>query len=224
MRYVVETRQLARVFDGDPPVDALRDASLTVGVGEKIAIVGRSGSGKSTLLNLLGLLDTPSSGEYLLDGKRVSEMRPKQLNAARAKYIGFVFQAFHVLGHKTAAENVELKLSLLATPRPTRAGIVSSALSQVGLQHRASSPARLLSGGEKQRLALARAIVGSPRLLLADEPTGNLDPESSEVVLSILDDLTQRGIAVVVITHDMEIAAWAGRSYSLIDGVAAVHE
>ncbi|WP_369374480.1 ABC transporter ATP-binding protein [Promicromonospora sp. Populi] len=218
-RAFLQAQRISRTFPGPPEVEALRRASLAMDLGERVTILGKSGSGKSTLMNILGLLDAPDGGKYHLGGVDTSTLSNRGLDGVRARDLGFVFQAFHVLGHKSVYENVNLKLATVGTPRAVRREVIEAALSQVSLAHRISSPARLLSGGEKQRLAIARAIVGRPRVIFADEPTGNLDPETAAEVRTLLSTLAETGIAVLVISHDPDMAAWADRRLTLIDGV-----
>lgn len=223
MTVVMSARNLARSFPGSPPILALRDASLDVRAGEKIAIYGPSGAGKSTLLNLLGLLDSPSSGSYKIMDEETSTMKPGSKDKFRAQSIGFIFQQFQVLGHRTARENVDLKLAITGISRSKRNDLVMHALDTVGLSHRVDSPARNLSGGEKQRLAIARAIVNNPPIILADEPTGNLDSANTELVLNLLDGFASSGIAVVVITHSDRTSQWSQRNVYINDGVLSNH-
>lgn len=201
-----------------PPVTALTGVDLTVHAGERLAIVGRSGSGKSTLLNILGLLDESTSGRYEMVGADTSAMSAAARNHLRAERLGFVFQDSHVLGHRTVAENIALKLSITRTPRRARPGQITEVLECVGLGHRRDALGRLLSGGERQRVAIARAIVSDPDILLADEPTGNLDADNSAAVLDIFDALAHAGTTVIVITHDLRIAKWADRALTLDNG------
>jgi putative ABC transport system ATP-binding protein len=209
---------VSKTYGTNPPVHALRHATVHVHHGERLAVVGPSGSGKSTLLNLLGLLDSPTSGAVELAGQDVTTLRPTARDRARAEHIGFVFQDNHVLGHRTVAENLTVKLAVTAHRGPDRAYLIDEALDRVGLGGRRESLGRLLSGGERQRLAVARAIVNGPGLILADEPTGNLDPGNSENVLELFDAQAAAGVAIVVITHDMGIARWADRVVSIVDG------
>lgn len=201
-----------------PPVTALTGVHLTVHAGERLAIVGRSGSGKSTLLNILGLLDESTSGRYEMVGSDTSTMSAAARNHLRAERLGFVFQDSHVLGHRTVAENIALKLAITRTPRRARPAQIAEVLERVGLDHRRDALGRLLSGGERQRVAIARAIVSDPDILLADEPTGNLDADNSAAVLDIFDALAHGGTTVIVITHDLRIAEWADRALTLDNG------
>lgn len=207
-----------RYFDGDRTIEALRGASLFVESGERVAVVGRSGAGKSTLANILGLLDEPDGGTYCLLGQDTTGLTRRARDNLRRDSIGFVFQAYHVLGNRSVWDNVHLKLATARTEVARRPELISAALDAVGIASHAAAPARLLSGGEKQRLAIARAVVTSPALLLADEPTGNLDSESARAVLDLLANLAGRGIALVVITHDPVTARWADRVVELRDG------
>lgn len=218
---VVQAVGLAKTYPTVPPVHALSRVDLRVDAGERVVVVGRSGSGKSTLLNLLGLLDEPSAGTYRLLGAETASLHARERDALRARDIGFVFQDYHVLGHRTCYENVALKLRVTGLPRAERAALICRTLARVGLSHRTHSLAGLLSGGEKQRLAVARAVVTRPALLLADEPTGNLDAVNAQTVLDLFDDQAESGVAVVVITHDDRIEAWADRALVLVDGCLA---
>lgn len=220
MTAVIQASQLARTFAvGARTINALRSATLAVDAGERVAVTGPSGAGKSTLLNLLGLLDKPTSGEYVLLGRNTTDLSERQRDALRRDHIGFVFQAYHVLGNRTVADNVMLKLAAAKVPLRARQELADRALDDVGLADHAHSLGRNLSGGEKQRLAIARAVVTRPAVVLADEPTGNLDPENASIVLSRLTALAAQGIAVVVITHDPVTAHWADRSCRLESGV-----
>ena len=214
----IEARGLVRVFPGDPPVTALAGASLQVDTGERVAILGRSGAGKSTLLNLLGLLDEPTSGTYQVLGRDAGSLRAHERDRLRATALGFVFQAYHVIGHRTVRENVLLKLTTVGTPAAHRTAMIEGVLDRVGLSHRIDALGRNLSGGEKQRLAVARAVVTNPLIVLADEPTGNLDDDNARAILDLLDGLARAGIAVVVITHDTRTADWADRVLHMEDG------
>ncbi|MEM9035654.1 MAG: ABC transporter ATP-binding protein [Actinomycetota bacterium] len=217
-RPVVELRDLGRTFPGPPPVTALSGIDLVLPEGSYTSIVGPSGSGKSTLLHLLGLLDRATEGSYLLDGDDVSDLDDQARTAIRAQRIGFVFQAFHLLAHRSAAENVELGMLYSRVPRRVRAERAVEALDRVGLAHRRSFSPVTLSGGERQRVAIARALVGRPSLLLADEPTGNLDTATGESILALFDELHAGGLTLVVITHDREVAARAERTVAIRDG------
>jgi putative ABC transport system ATP-binding protein len=216
---VIELDGLARTYPGPPPTAALRPASLVIEAGEFVAVTGPSGSGKSTLLHLLGLLDAPTAGRYLLDGLDTSALSDKDRSALRGRRIGIVFQAFHLLPYRTAVENVLVAQLYNRTPRGGRLAAAASALGQVGLAHRLDAQPTTLSGGECQRVAVARALVNRPSLLLCDEPTGNLDSANATALMDLLDQLNVAGFTVVIITHDPGIAARAGRAISISDGV-----
>jgi ABC-type lipoprotein export system ATPase subunit len=215
---VVELRDISRTYGSDPPVRALRSVNLTIQTGDWVAIVGPSGSGKSTLLNVLGCLDRPSSGTYLIDGIDAAALSEDERASLRARSIGFVFQTFHLLGHRTALENVMLADVYAAGDRGNRQARAQGALEKVGMGHRRDFLPTKMSGGEQQRVAIARALLGSPRLLLCDEPTGNLDTANSESVLALFDSLASEGLTFVVITHDEDVAARARRSVRIVDG------
>jgi putative ABC transport system ATP-binding protein len=207
-----------RVFDTDPPVEALRDVHLVIQPGDYMAIIGPSGSGKSTLLNVLGLLDRPSDGRYLLDGIDTAVLSDSGRAAERGRRIGFVFQSFHLLSYRTIEENVMLSELYLGTSRKDRHRRAVEALERVGLGHRLGFEPIRLSGGERQRVAIARALLGEPSLLLCDEPTGNLDSRNTESVLDLFDELHGQGLTVAVITHDDGVAQRAQRRVRMIDG------
>ncbi|MFV1992099.1 MAG: ABC transporter ATP-binding protein [Acidimicrobiales bacterium] len=215
---VVALENVGRSFDGAAPVIALDGVNLDIAASEHLSIVGPSGSGKSTLLNLLGLLDHPTSGSYVLDGMEVSTLSDRDRTAIRGQWIGFVFQSFHLLSHRSALENVMLAQLYNRSPKRSRRDTALEALDRVGMSHRAGFLPRTLSGGEQQRVAIARALVGEPRLLLCDEPTGNLDQESGESVLSLFEELNREGLTLVVITHDSEVAQRSTRTVRIVDG------
>jgi ABC-type lipoprotein export system ATPase subunit len=215
---LVELRGICRTYGSDPPVEALRKVDLTIRPGEWLAIVGPSGSGKSTLLNILGCLDHPTAGSYLIEGINASELNDDERTALRASRIGFIFQTFHLLGHRTAVENVMLAEVYARGSRTGRRERALHALEQVGMGHRADFLPTKLSGGEQQRVAIARALLGSPKLLLCDEPTGNLDSANTESLLALFDELALQGLTFVVITHDEDVARRARRIIRMVDG------
>lgn len=215
---VVSMKGVSRTYPGPPPVPALREVDLTVNPGEYIAITGPSGAGKSTLLNLLGLLDRPTAGTCYLEGVDVAGLSERDRSALRGARIGFVFQSFHLLPYRTALENVMLAQVYSHRSHANRADTAVEALERVGLTHRAYALPSTLSGGERQRVAIARAVVNQPRLLLCDEPTGNLDSASSDAVLNLLESLNAFGHTLIVITHDKLVAARTRRTISMLDG------
>ncbi|MFJ3722068.1 ABC transporter ATP-binding protein [Streptomyces sp. NPDC090045] len=215
---VIEFRGVGLVYPGPPPVEALRPCELLVRRGEFITVVGPSGSGKSTFLNVAGLLDSPTTGRYLLDGIDTAALPDRERTALRGRRIGFVFQSFHLLPHRSALENITLAMLYTGIPRAQRLVRAREALDQVGLAHRAGAVPGRLSGGERQRVAIARALVGRPSLLLCDEPTGNLDSANAASVLGLLDELHASGMTVLVITHDLEVARRGRRTVTIRDG------
>ncbi len=216
---MIRLDSLTRTFQvGGQLVRALDHVDLDIEAGEYISIMGPSGSGKSTLLNVLGLLDTPTSGAYWLDGVNTSTMTDDQLAATRQSQIGFVFQSFHLVPRMTSVENVELPMLLAGLSPAERRERGRQALDGVGLADRVDHRPDQLSGGERQRVAIARAIVMQPKLLLADEPTGNLDTASGAEVVRIMEDLNVRGLTLIVVTHDSQIGERARRSLRLRDG------
>ncbi len=216
---MIELTAVRREYEvGGRPVHALRGLDLTIGDGEHVAVMGPSGSGKSTLLHIVGCLDRPSSGTYRLDGEDVGALPDDALARIRRRKIGFVFQAFHLVPRLTAAGNVELPMVFAGTPRPERAERVARALAAVGLSERAEHRPDQLSGGERQRVAMARAVVMGPSVLLADEPTGNLDRASAEEVMALLEGMNAGGLTLVVVTHDPAIAGRARRVVRMADG------
>jgi putative ABC transport system ATP-binding protein len=216
---VIELEGVERIFKvGSSTVHALRPLTETIESGEHVAIMGASGSGKSTLLNLIGCLDRPTAGTYRLDGRSVGDLTSGELTQVRRHQIGFVFQSFHLVARLTAAENVELPMMFADVPRRERRKRVAAALQAVGLADRASHKPDQLSGGERQRVALARSTIMDPSILLADEPTGNLDSRSGRVVLDMLDRMNDRGLTLIVVTHDVKVAHRADRIVVLLDG------
>jgi ABC-type lipoprotein export system ATPase subunit len=214
----VELRGVGRTYGSDPPVEALRGVDLTIDRGDSVAIVGPSGSGKSTLLNILGCLDHPTVGTYRVEGLDVSRLNDTERTAVRARSIGFVFQSFHLLGHRSALENVMLGELYTGDPRAGRRDRALAALERVGMTDRSGFLPTRLSGGEQQRVAIARALLGSPSLLLCDEPTGNLDSGNTESLLLLFDALARQGLTLVVVTHDEEVATTAARVVRIVDG------
>ncbi|KRP18279.1 MAG: macrolide ABC transporter ATP-binding protein [SAR92 bacterium BACL16 MAG-120619-bin48] len=203
---------------GDTPLRALRDVSLNIDSGEYLSVMGPSGSGKSTLLNMIGLLDRPDSGSYLFDNVATEALKEERRARLRGENIGFIFQSFHLINRLTAFENVELPLILTEQPIKSRRQAVAEVLDMVGLSARASHKPNQLSGGQLQRVAIARAIVMRPRLLLADEPTGNLDSASGSEVIEVIERLNRDGITLVAVTHDQNLGDRATRHIRMVDG------
>lgn len=216
---VIRMQDLSKQYSTDPPVHALADVNLAVAEGEWIAVVGPSGSGKSTLLNIIGCLDHHTSGSYRFDDIEVAGLNDKQRAGLRCRRLGFVFQSFHLLAHRTVIENVMLADVYRRAPARDRRARAATALDHVGLGHRAEFLPTRLSGGEQQRAAIARALMGSPRLLLCDEPTGNLDSVSTSTVLDVFSALNRQGMTILMITHDHDVAQRASRQVSITDGV-----
>jgi len=218
----IELQDIQRIFSvGDEEVHALRDIDLKISKGEYISLMGPSGSGKSTLLNLLGLLDRPSSGNYLLDGRDTTTLNDVEQAQVRGRKIGFVFQSFHLVSRLTARENVELPLMLAGIPTAQRKSQVADLLAEMGLADRLDHRPDQLSGGQRQRVAIARATVTKPELILADEPTGNLDSKSGSEVIDILERLNANGMTLIVVTHDLEVGDRARRRLKMVDGLLA---
>jgi putative ABC transport system ATP-binding protein len=216
---LIELKQINRIFQlGDSEVHALRDVNLTINQGEYISVMGPSGSGKSTLLNLLGLLDQPNSGSYLLDGRDVTTLNPDEQAKVRSQRVGFIFQSFHLVPRLSAAANIELPLILSGLDSEQRAERVAKAVQDFGLADRALHKPNELSGGQRQRVAIARATVTQPALLLADEPTGNLDRATGEEVVNLLETLNRQGVTLIVVTHDQALGARARRQIKMEDG------
>ncbi len=220
----IELASIERVFHlGDSEVHALRNLNLCISAGEYVAVMGPSGSGKSTLLNLLGLLDRPNAGQYRLEGRDVTTLSPDEQAHVRSARIGFVFQSFHLVPRLTAAENIALPMMLAGLPAAQRATRVAQALKDYGLENRADHRPDELSGGQRQRVAIARATVMRPAVILADEPTGNLDRSTGEEVMRLLEALNAQGVTLMMVTHDAILGARARRQLLMEDG-ALVHD
>lgn len=217
---MIELRGVNRKFRlGDQWVDGLKGVDLRVADGQYLSVMGPSGSGKSTLLNILGLLDRPDSGHYLLNQQDTASLTDNQLAALRSQAIGFVFQSFHLVPRLSAFENIELPLTLAGMAASRRRQIVTKLVAQLGLSDRAEHKPHQLSGGQRQRVAIGRAMAISPSLLLADEPTGNLDSQSGREVIELLESLNRdQGITLIVVTHDPQLGQRAGRSIAMADG------
>ncbi len=220
MSYLIDARHISKIYneDSEAEVRALDDVSLTVEKGEFLAVLGQSGSGKSTLMNILGCLDIPTYGEYLLEGTAVNEMKPSTLSRIRSREIGFIFQGFNLIHTLTAFENVELPLIYQGIKRNERREMVAEALDEVGLLERMYHHPSEMSGGQQQRVAIARAIVTQPPIIMADEPTGNLDSHSGAEIMHKLIELNELGNTVLLITHDQNLAKMAKRLITLQDG------
>jgi putative ABC transport system ATP-binding protein len=217
---LIEARELVKTYTmGDQTVHALRGVSLSIAEGEFVAIMGASGSGKSTLMNILGCLDLPTSGEYRLANENVEGMQSDQLASIRNRRIGFVFQQFNLLPRTSALENVELPMVYAGIKSEARKEKAKAALARVGLAERMDHTPAELSGGQQQRVAIARALVNNPQLILADEPTGALDSQTSEDIMKLLTELNAQGMTVVLVTHEHDVAAWARRRIVFRDGL-----
>jgi putative ABC transport system ATP-binding protein len=222
---IILTHKLAREYDmGSELVRALRGVDLQIRRNEYVAVMGPSGSGKSTLMNLIGCLDTPSQGEYWLNGQKVSDLADDELARIRNKEIGFVFQTFNLLPRASALHNVELPLIYAGVPGRERHEQAAAALTRVGLADRMDHKPNELSGGQRQRVAIARALVNTPSILLADEPTGNLDSTTSQEIMGVFADLHRQGQTIVMVTHEADIAAHAARVVTLRDGLVATDQ
>jgi len=222
---MITLEDINRIFQvGDQQVHALDDINLTIQPGEYLSLMGPSGSGKSTLLNILGLLDKPTSGRYLLEGREITSLSDDEQATVRGEKIGFVFQFFHLVPRMSAFENVELPLVLAGMAPSVRRERVNVILEQLGLMDRAHHRPDQLSGGQRQRIAIARATIMKPSLLLADEPTGNLDSRSGTDVVEVLEKLNAGGITLVVVTHDGQVGKRAGRRLRMVDGAIVKDE
>lgn len=220
MSNVISLTDIRRVFImGDQQFAALKGVSFDVAPGEFVAIMGASGSGKSTCMNVLGCLDRPTSGSYLLDGIDVGGMNANQLAEIRNKKLGFVFQGFNLLARTPAVENVELPLIYAGIPPKDRHGRALAAMEMVGLAGKENNHPSQLSGGQQQRVAIARALVNNPAVILADEPTGNLDSSTSEEIMALFTSLNRQGITIIMVTHEADVAAYAGRRITFRDGL-----
>ncbi|BCS52359.1 ABC transporter ATP-binding protein [Geobacter sp. SVR] len=219
MKQVIALNDIRRIFVmGDQQFEALKGVSFSIDEGEFVAIMGASGSGKSTCMNILGCLDRPTSGEYLLDGLAVGGMSPNQLAEIRNRKLGFVFQGFNLLARTPAVENVELPLIYAGISSKERRTRAVEALEQVGLSGKTGNHPSQLSGGQQQRVAIARALVNKPAVILADEPTGNLDSITSEEIMGLFKSLNEQGITIIMVTHEHDVAAHAGRQITFRDG------
>ena len=221
MENLIEIKNVSKIYPSpEDDVNALKNVNISVKKGELLAIIGASGSGKSTMMNILGCLDTPSSGNYFLEGEDVSNLTDEKLSEIRNQKIGFVFQGFHLISGLTALENVELPLMYRGVPKEERKRRATEALKRMGLLKRIHHRPSQMSGGQQQRVAIARAIVGKRPIILADEPTGNLDKKTGEEVIKLLMELNSEGKTVIIITHDASVASCAKRVIKISDGQA----
>jgi putative ABC transport system ATP-binding protein len=217
---IIETRDISRMYRmGNETIHALRSVTITINKGEYVAFMGPSGSGKSTLMNIIGCLDTPSGGQYILNGKDVSNMTDNELAEVRNKEIGFVFQTFNLLPRSSALENVALPLVYAGYKKSVREEKALQALASVGLGDRAKHKPNELSGGQRQRVAIARALINDPSIILADEPTGNLDTKTSYEIMELFENLHAKGNTIIMVTHEEDIAKYAHRIVRLRDGL-----
>ncbi len=220
--HIIETKKISRQYTmGEEIIQALQDVTISIKKGEYIAFMGPSGSGKSTLMNIIGCLDTPSGGKYILNQQDVSQMTENQLAKVRNKEIGFVFQTFNLLPRQSSLENVALPLVYAGYSKSDRLEKAMEVLKSVGLEHRAGHRPNELSGGQRQRVAIARALVNDPSILLADEPTGNLDSKTSYEIMDLFHELHQKNNTIVMVTHEEDIAQYAHRIVKLKDGLVA---
>lgn len=225
MQKIIETFELAKIYKmGEELIHALRSVSIQVSKGEYVSFMGPSGSGKSTLMNIIGCLDTPTSGRYILNGKDVSDMDENELAEIRNKEIGFIFQTFNLLPRSSALDNVALPLIYAGYSRSEREDMAYEALQGVGLADRAKHKPNELSGGQRQRVAIARALVNSPSILLADEPTGNLDSKTSHDIMDLFNELHEKGNTIIMVTHEEDIARYSHRIVRLRDGLVESDE
>ena len=217
--HLIDVRDVYKIYNpGENQVNALDGVSLTIDEGEFVAIIGQSGSGKSTLMNMLGLLDVPTSGEYYINGNLVEDLTDDQMSVIRNEQIGFIFQGFNLISNLDAVGNVELPLVYRGVSKNERKQLAMEALKSVGLEDRMKHKPNEMSGGQQQRVAVARAVAAKPPIILADEPTGNLDTKSTQEIMEILKELHRSGRTVIIITHDEEIASQAHRVIRILDG------